>query len=209
MARPIPAPPSAGLPPAGLVRLIGEIHLRLTGRPLLQAEAANDDDLAEALWTAPRAVVAHGTQADPIFCYGNRMALELFEMVFAAFTALPSRFSAGPVARGERASLSDRVSRDPLTGLANRAILHGRLSDDLSHRRGQHGTLTGMFACAMQALAQHGNWRQLNQVFRNTDGCLIQLKKFNLLSIGTCAEDQADRRLFTHSPFMFVQPAQV
>lgn len=111
MDRPILAPPAAGLPLAGLVRLIVESHLRLTGRPLLQAEAANDDDLAEALWTAPRAVVAHGTQADPIFCYGNRMALELFEMDFAAFTALPSRFSAEPMAREERASLLDRVSR--------------------------------------------------------------------------------------------------
>ena len=111
MDRPILAPPAAGLPLAGLVLLIVESHLRLTGRPLLQAEAANDDDLAEALWTAPRAVVAHGTQADPIFCYGNRMALELFEMDFAAFTALPSRFSAEPMAREERASLLDRVSR--------------------------------------------------------------------------------------------------
>ncbi|MGU3503313.1 putative bifunctional diguanylate cyclase/phosphodiesterase [Mycobacterium sp. C31M] len=32
------------------------------------------------------------------------------------------------------ASLSDRVSRDPLTGLANWATLHGRLSDDLARR---------------------------------------------------------------------------
>lgn len=83
-------------------------HLRLVGRPLL---ADGPGDLAERLWTLPRAVVAHGIQDDPVFCYGNRLALDLFELDFAAFTALPSRFSAEPLAREERAALLERVSR--------------------------------------------------------------------------------------------------
>lgn len=63
------------------------------------------------MWTAPSVIVAHDTQPDPVFCYGNRLALQLFELDFAAFTALPSRFSAEPLAREERAALLDRVGR--------------------------------------------------------------------------------------------------
>ncbi|MGB0129174.1 MAG: MEKHLA domain-containing protein, partial [Rhodocyclaceae bacterium] len=90
------------------LRLIAESYARLTGRALIP-EA---DDLAAALWAAPRVIVAHGTQADPVFFYGNRLALEAFEMDFAAFTRLPSRYSAEPLAREERARLLERVSRD-------------------------------------------------------------------------------------------------
>lgn len=91
------------------VRLIVESYARLTGRQMPLAPA---DDLATALWLAPAAIVAHGTEADPVFFYGNRLALELFEMDFAAFTRLPSRFSAEPLLREERARLLARVARD-------------------------------------------------------------------------------------------------
>jgi len=67
--------------------------------------------LRHALWNAPRAIVAHGTEADPVFFYGNRLALQLFEMSFDEFARLPSRLSAEPLAREERALLLDRVSR--------------------------------------------------------------------------------------------------
>jgi hypothetical protein len=66
-------------------------------------------ELRTALWNAPRAIVAHGTEADPVFFYGNRLALQLFEMSFEEFTRLPSRFSAEPLAREERARLLDQV----------------------------------------------------------------------------------------------------
>jgi len=93
------------------VRLIVESHLRVVGLPLLAEIPPNDSDLWHAVWDAPQVVVAHGTQADPVFCYGNRLALELFELDFAAFTALPSRLSAEPLVREDRAALLDRVSR--------------------------------------------------------------------------------------------------
>lgn len=105
------APPAPCETLDGLVRLIVDSHMRVMGRPLLPANTLNDANVMEALWAAPQAVVAHGPQADPIFFYGNRMALELFEMDFSVFTALPSRFSAEPLAREERAALLERVSR--------------------------------------------------------------------------------------------------
>lgn len=99
------------LPLGGVARLqlIVDSHRRLTGRPLLAAPGA---DLANAMWQAPQVIVAHGSEADPVFFYGNALALQVFAMDFAAFTRLPSRYSAEPVAREERAQLLARVSRD-------------------------------------------------------------------------------------------------
>lgn len=88
--------------------LIAQSHERLTGRPLAPAAA----DPAQALWNAPRVIVAHGTQADPIFFFGNRAALDRFEATIDAFTAMPSRLSAEAMLREERQALLDRVTRD-------------------------------------------------------------------------------------------------
>jgi len=79
---------------------------RLTGRHLIEASAT---DLWQACWTAPRVIVAHGMQTDPLFFYGNQLALSLFELDFAAFTRLPSRYSAEPLLREERDALLARV----------------------------------------------------------------------------------------------------
>jgi len=60
-----------------------ESFQRLTGRALL------DEPIPEGLWRAPRAVVAHGTEDDPVFFYGNALALNAFAMDFYNFTRLP------------------------------------------------------------------------------------------------------------------------
>ncbi|MBP5986426.1 MAG: MEKHLA domain-containing protein [Azonexus sp.] len=88
--------------------LLIESFRRLTGRDLLPAAAPTE----AALWSAPRVIVAHGTEADPIFFYGNRLALQLFEMSWETFTRLPSRFSAEAPDREQRARLLARVARD-------------------------------------------------------------------------------------------------
>ena len=79
---------------------------RLTGKRLV------DNPSSDGLWNAPRVIVAHGTEADPVFFYGNRMALQAFDMDFSEFTRLPSRYSAEAVNREERFRLLARVSRD-------------------------------------------------------------------------------------------------
>ena len=89
------------------IRLIAESYQRLLGLPLVAGQ-----DIIAALWSAPGAIVAHGTEADPIFFFGNKTALRLFEMPFEAFTRLPSRLSAEPLLQEERAGLLERVSRD-------------------------------------------------------------------------------------------------
>lgn len=89
-----------------IARIATSYHA-LTARHLVPPS----DDIVTALWHAPEAIVAHGTEPDPIFFFGNETALRLFEMSFEDFTRLPSRLSAEPVARDERARLLDRVTR--------------------------------------------------------------------------------------------------
>ena len=55
--------------------------------------------------------MSHNTEADPIFNYGNRVALNLFEMEWDVSTKLPSRLSAEPQIREERENLLTRVRR--------------------------------------------------------------------------------------------------
>lgn len=83
--------------PGARLRLIAESYQRLTGKPLLADIPAADEALRASLWRAPFAIVAHGTEADPIFFYGNQYALHSFEMDFDEFVRLPSRLSAEPV----------------------------------------------------------------------------------------------------------------
>jgi hypothetical protein len=55
-------------------------------------------------------LVSHGTEADPVLWYGNRKALDLWEMDWPAFTATPSRFTAEAPLREERARLMAAVT---------------------------------------------------------------------------------------------------
>ena len=91
---------------AGLVRSLKH----WTGRELLSG-AANPADLAKQVFEAPFVLVSHGTEADPILNYGNRAALELWEMSWAEFTRTPSRLTAEAPNREERAHLLDAVTR--------------------------------------------------------------------------------------------------
>lgn len=90
------------------VMCIADSYERLTGKPLVPGEG----DPVVRLWSAPFAIVAHGTETDPVFFFGNQTALSLFEMTFDVFTRLRSRFSAEPLLREERARLLERVARD-------------------------------------------------------------------------------------------------
>lgn len=98
------------------IELIASSFARLVGRPLVEGPLAVGDDIASALWSASAAIVAHGTEADPVFFFGNRRALEIFESDVASFTRMPSRLSAPAPARGERQALLDQVSRHGYIG---------------------------------------------------------------------------------------------
>jgi len=88
------------------IALIAASFRRLLGRPLVDGGG----DVIAALWDAPVAIVAHGTEPDPIFFFGNARGLAAFETDPAHFVGMPSRLSADAPRREERQTLLDRVS---------------------------------------------------------------------------------------------------
>ncbi len=112
----MPAPPS--LPAAWLqeplmtkIAHIAHSYQRLLGKPLIPHTPKSITDIITALWSSPQVIVAHGTQTDPLFFFGNAAALRAFECDVASFTHMPSRLSAEMGLRAERQSLLDRVSQ--------------------------------------------------------------------------------------------------
>lgn len=81
------------------------------GQELLPRVGTSEDQARE-LFEAPFAVVSHGTEVDPILNYGNRAALRLWEMDIETLLRTPSRLTAEPVHREERARLLERTTRD-------------------------------------------------------------------------------------------------
>jgi hypothetical protein len=94
----------------GHAELLIASYRRITGRELVERKAS-PAETARSLYEAPYGVVSHGLSEDPVFNYGNRAALELFEISWRDFIALPSRESAEAMNREERRKLLDRVSR--------------------------------------------------------------------------------------------------
>lgn len=80
------------------------------GTPLIARTNPQTDALHIA--DAPFVVVAHGTEADPLLNFANRTALSLWEMSLDQFLGTPSRLTAEPVHRTERAQLLQRTTDD-------------------------------------------------------------------------------------------------
>jgi hypothetical protein len=75
-----------------------------TGRSLLNTNGS-PEEIAQQLFEAPFVLVSHGMETDPIFNYGNRRALELWELFWEEFTRMPSRKTAEPMVQEERVRL--------------------------------------------------------------------------------------------------------
>ena len=83
------------------------LHMLLSYERFFGQPLASPNELFEA----PFAVLAHGIEPSPILFYGNRLALELWEMDFDTFTQMPSLRTAEPDLREGRAALLDEVAR--------------------------------------------------------------------------------------------------
>lgn len=95
-----------------LFRLLANSYRRLLSVALVPEGMS---DTAGAAWLyecAPFGLLAHGTQADPVFMYGNRRAQAIFGYDWDEITALPSRLSAQAPERGERQTFLDSVTRE-------------------------------------------------------------------------------------------------
>jgi hypothetical protein len=134
------------------VQMLLDSFARLLGRDLAPRDASPADQ-ARRLFDSPFVVVSHGTEADPVLNYGNATALRLWEMDWAAFVQTPSRLTAEPLHRDERARLLERTRRDGYVDdyAGIRISQSGRrfqieqaivwnLVDDAGHLRGQAAT---------------------------------------------------------------------
>ncbi len=81
------------------------------GRGLIPRTGSPDED-ARYVFQAQFVVLSHGTEEDPVLNYGNQTAWSLWEMDIPAFTSTPSRLTAEPIHRDERARLVSRAARD-------------------------------------------------------------------------------------------------
>ncbi|MDR4650894.1 MAG: MEKHLA domain-containing protein [Nitrosomonas sp.] len=81
-----------------------------TGQTLITREGSLFDQ-AQRLFDSPFAVVSHGVQEDPVLNYGNSTALDLWEMDWDRFTQTPSRLTAEPVNREERARMLSQAKK--------------------------------------------------------------------------------------------------
>lgn len=86
-------------------------YAQFVGEELIE-RGSDAGDEARRLFEAPIVVVSHGTQEDPILNYGNETALNLWEITIPDLLKTPSRMTAEPMHRDERAQLLERTSRD-------------------------------------------------------------------------------------------------
>jgi hypothetical protein len=72
---------------------LGYSLLDISGSPL---------QIAKTLFEASFVLASHGTEENPVLNYGNRKALELWEMSWQEFTSTPSRKTSETVLQAER-----------------------------------------------------------------------------------------------------------
>ena len=83
------------------IQLVLQSYKHWTGNDLVNM-SDSPEEIAQQIFEAPFALVSHGTEADPIFNYGNRKALTTWELSWEEFTKMPSRQSAEKVVQEER-----------------------------------------------------------------------------------------------------------
>jgi hypothetical protein len=83
--------------------LIADSFRHWTGRDLIASAA--EEAQARALYHAPFVLLSHTHQANPVFCYANLMAQELWRLSWDQFMGMESRLSAEEDAREERQRL--------------------------------------------------------------------------------------------------------
>lgn len=121
--------------------------------PLIRRTTPEAD--AATLFDAPFVVVSHGTQDDPILNYGNRAAVDLWELPLELLLQMPSRKTAEPVHRDERAELLRRTREDGyiddysgirISATGRRFRIHQATVWNLTDKAGQHAGQAAAFS---------------------------------------------------------------
>jgi hypothetical protein len=141
-------------------QLILDSFRRWLGRELI-SRTASIRDQAREIFLAPFVVVSHGTEADPILSYGNRAAMELWEFDIPTLLVTPSRLTAEPAERDDRARLLERTTRQ---GYADdyEGIRISRTGRRFRIRRAMVWNLIGPQGMRVGQAATFGEWEFLD-----------------------------------------------
>ncbi len=90
--------------------MILKSHRHWLHRPLLDP-ALPAKEQARQLYHAPFIVLAHTGDSEPVFCYGNIRALDLFELTWPELIDRPSRLSAGDEQQPNRQLFLETVAK--------------------------------------------------------------------------------------------------
>lgn len=90
------------------LRILNSFH-HWTGRCLLETKGS-PLEIAQQMFEAPLVILSHGTEPDPIFNYGNRMALQMWELTWDELIQMPSRQSAEAMIQQERDRLLEETA---------------------------------------------------------------------------------------------------
>ncbi len=90
-------------------KLLCSSFKRFIKRDLLEKCQPSSPEIVQ-LFEAPFILLSHGVEKDPLFNFGNRMSLELFELDWQQCLQMPSRLSAELVERSEREKYLEVVS---------------------------------------------------------------------------------------------------
>lgn len=135
--------------------LIMRSFRELTGRELFDAEVSASE-AARRLYESKVVVMSHDTATDPVFNYANLAAQRLFAMDWTTFVRTPSRLSAEPMARDERARLLAEVTQH---GFIDN--YHGvRISRNGERFRIEQATVWNLFDQAGRAAGQAAAFSQ-------------------------------------------------
>ncbi|MDP9129048.1 MAG: MEKHLA domain-containing protein [Candidatus Binatota bacterium] len=131
-----------------LERLLEASYRTVVGRDL-RTDAGGDP------YDAPAALLMHGNEADPVFCYANRTAQGLWGLTRDEFIRLPSRLSAEPPVQAERDRLLARVRA------------HGFIDDYQGVRIAKDGTRFRISSAVVWMVAVEGAMHGQAALFRD------------------------------------------
>jgi len=89
-------------------QLLIHSYMHWTGNKLI--DDVEDTPLLDQLNKTNCIILSHGIEVDPILNYGNEQAMRLWEMTEEQFTSTPSRLTAEPMERVERANFMSEVT---------------------------------------------------------------------------------------------------
>lgn len=133
-------------------QIMAESYQQLLGKNLVEFRET-PEQLAQDLFHAPFVLVSHGTQADPIFNYGNQTALQLWSLSWEEFIKTPSAATTEPIERVDRSQMLKQAAEQGyidnyrgirISNTGNKFIIEQvtlwNLTDEVGQKCGQAAT---------------------------------------------------------------------